>query len=265
MINKLQPILLQKQQEVALIYEMLQQNKPHPIAKLLRGELQLNKAVSFKNALQAESISVIAEIKRKSPSKGMLAPIPNPVDLVECYISGGARAISIVTDQLFFGGHLNDLMQVANHFTIPILRKDFIIDQIQIAQAAYAGANAVLLIVAVVGEKTKSLIEFAHSLQLDVVVEIHERSELQIALDAGANIIGINNRNLKTFTVDNEYALKIVATMPHDIIKIAESGITHPSLVKQYYEAGFDAVLIGETLVKSTDPKRFIEECYDCD
>lgn len=264
MIKNLETILLQKQKEVEVLYQKMEQEPEHLIAKMLCGQYQHGQEISFKEAMKTTSLSVIAEIKRQSPSKGLLAPIPNPVSLADCYISSGANAISVLTDQTFFGGCLDDLIQVARQAAkrrIPVLRKDFIIDEIQIAEAAFAGASAVLLIVAALGNNTKSLLHFARSLQLDILVEIHDENELEIALSSGADIIGVNNRNLKTLVVDNEYALKLQKKLPDHVIKIAESGISHPTLAKRYYDAGFHAVLIGESLVKSKDPRQFIEAC----
>lgn len=264
MINRLAPIILQKQREVAVLHAQLAQQSQHPIAKVLRGENELKRAPDFKHSLQAASLAVIAEIKRKSPSKGMLAPITDPIQLAQRYIAGGASALSILTDNEFFGGHISDLAQVAAApcaQTIPIIRKDFIVDTVQIAEAAVAGASAVLCIVAVLGQRIKALLAFARSIHIDVLVEIHDHEELMIALDCGAEIIGINNRNLNTFVVDPERALAIGADIPKHIIKVAESGMTEPALARQYRQAGFDAVLIGEALVKSTDPEKFIRAC----
>jgi indole-3-glycerol phosphate synthase len=264
MKNRLKPILLQKKREVTDLYQRIMHDVNHPIANVLRGELTVERSPHFKNALKSSCLSVIAEIKRKSPSKGMIAPICDPVHLAQRYISGGASALSILTDKVFFGGHLDDLVQVFENMreqSIPMIRKDFIIDEIQIAEAAVAGASAVLCIVSAVGYKTKTLIEFARSIGLDVLVEIHDHEELNIALDCGADIIGMNNRNLTTFEVDTEASLKIISAIPDTIIKVAESGITDPALARQYYQAGFDAVLIGEALVKSADPEQFIREC----
>lgn len=264
MTNRLEPILLQKQLEVADLRQRLEHDASHPIAQVLSGELQLKRSPGFKEVLKSPLLTVIAEIKRKSPSKGVLAPISDPVNLAQRYISGGAGALSILTDKEFFGGHIDDLIQVADRVgeqSIPIIRKDFIIDNLQIAEAAVAGASAVLCIVSVLGQKTKVLLEFARSINIDVLVEIHNLDELQIALDCGADIIGINNRNLHSFTVDTKQALQLVAEIPDTIIKVAESGITDPAMAGQYYQAGFDAVLIGEALVKSDNPEQFIQEC----
>lgn len=265
MTNILEAILLQKQQEVEELYQIIDQQPEHPLAKILQDKSHSKQVISFKQAMKAAKLAVIAEIKRQSPSKGVLAPISNPNVLAERYISSGANALSVLTDKQFFGGSLNDLIQVANlaaKKNIPVLRKDFIIDKIQIAEATLAGASAILLIVAVLGHKTKALINFARSLELDILVEVHDEDELQIALSSGADIIGINNRNLKTFAVDTEHALTLGEKIPDHIIKIAESGITQPTLAKRYHDAGFHAVLIGETLVKSDNPKQFIEACH---
>ena len=264
MTHKLEPILLQKQREVAKLRQYLEHDPRHPIAQVLRGELKLKRPPSFKNVLKSSSLTVIAEIKRKSPSKGIIAPISDPITLAQRYILGGASALSILTDKEFFGGHIDDLIQIADSVrqqSIPIIRKDFIIDNIQIAEAALAGASAVLCIVSVLGPRTKTLLEFAHSINIDVLVEIHNHDELKIALDCGADIIGVNNRNLNTFAVDTQHALQILPSIPDTIIKVAESGIADPVLARQYYQAGFNAVLIGEALVKSTDPELFIQEC----
>ncbi|EKD92351.1 MAG: indole-3-glycerol phosphate synthase [uncultured bacterium] len=264
MKNKLESIILQKKKEVELLHQYIAQHQNHPIAQILQGNLQLKPTANFKKNLKLPYIAIIAEIKRKSPSKGMIAEITDPVFLAKRYISAGANALSILTDTQFFGGYLTDLTKVANFVntqSIPILRKDFMIDPIQIAEAAVAGASAVLCIVSVLGKKTKSMLEFAHSINMNALVEIHDINELKIALDSGADIIGINNRNLNTFRVDTHCALELSEKIPNTIIKVAESGITEPRLVQQYAEAGFDAVLIGEALVKSDEPAKFIKEC----
>lgn len=263
MHNKLAPIVLQKQREVADLYQRLQSDATHPIANILHGALSVQ-PVNFKKALKSSLLAVIAEIKRQSPSKGRLALIPDAGHLAQQYIQGGASALSIVTDKKFFDGHIDDLIQVSRVVTqppIPILRKDFIIDKIQIAESAVFGASAILCIIAVVGLQAKSFIEFSHAIGLDVLVEIHDLEELKIALDCGADIIGINNRHLNTFAVDTAASLRMVNAIPSTIIKIAESGIMDPALARQYYQAGFDAVLIGEALVQSTDPIKFIRDC----
>lgn len=266
MKNRLEPILLQKKQEVSDLYQRIQRDANDPIAKALCGDFKSIRSVTFKSALKSTSLAVIAEIKRKSPSKGVIASIVDPAELATRYIQGGASAVSILTDQVFFNGHINDLIEVSRITrspSIPILRKDFIIDPIQIAEAALAGASAVLCIISAVGKEARPLIDFARQLGLDVLVEIHDKSELQLALDCGADIIGVNSRNLTTFEVDIRVALGLADLIPAQVVKVAESGITEPLLARQCHKAGFDAVLIGEALVRSSDPEQFIRDCHN--
>lgn len=263
MNNKLTPILTQKALEVARLQRMLDEDPTHPIARLMRHEEINQPPASFKKALQGSFISVIAEIKRQSPSKGILVPFLDPVSLAEQYQSGGASALSILTDKVFFGGELKDLKKVARVNALPILRKDFIIDKVQIAEAAFAGASAILCIVAALGSQLTHFITFAHTLNLDVLVEVHTKEELSIALDSGADIIGINNRNLLTLEVNPLYALELAKDIPSTLIKVAESGLKTPELVKKYAQAGFDAVLIGEALVTMSHPEQFIKACHE--
>jgi len=262
MSNRLQNILLNKLYEVNELHNQIDKNPRHPVAKILNGDLTERKIPRLGKNLKSSTLSVIAEIKRKSPSKGDLATIENPLLLAKKYLSGGANALSILTDKEFFNGTLDDLNQVASNLSdIPIIRKDFIIDKAQIAEAYIAGADAVLLILSATGEKTAELLEFAHSISMEALVEVHGEKELKMAIDAGAKIIGVNNRNLHNFVVDTNCAFELVSSIPDSIIKVAESGIMQPSLARQYHEAGFDAVLIGEALVKSEDPEKFIYEC----
>jgi indole-3-glycerol phosphate synthase len=267
MTNRLEAIILQKHHEVSALKTLIQQDPTHAIAKILRDPTQRPFNNSFKNALRHSSLSVIAEIKRKSPSKGFLADIEDPGLLAKKYVAGGANAISVLTDELFFGGTLEDLKQVRSSLVgcnTPILRKDFIIDEIQIAEAAHAGADAILCIVAVLGKKTQTLLKYAKKIGIDVLVEVHNSAELEIALASDAEIIGINNRDLTTFDVNTEQALRLVESIPAHIIKVAESGILAPEMAQECYRSGFDAVLIGEALVTSTSPADFIKACrYD--
>lgn len=266
MHNRLIPIIQQKQQEVAVLEALLQMQPNHPIAQIVQRKIRRNSTKSFSKALHQPQLAVIAEIKRKSPSKGELATIVDPLALAQTYIAGGASALSILTDEVFFGGSLQDLTQVAQaiqHSPVPILRKDFIISELQIAEAVAAGADAILAIVAVLGEQTKSILTAAKEMGIDVLVEVHNQAELDIALAAEAAIIGINNRDLTTFEIDTDCALHLGQHIPDHIIKVAESGIADPTLAHLYRQAGFDAVLIGETLVKSVAPDVFIQACRD--
>ena len=264
MINRLEPIILQKKREVDALKSLLADKPSHDIVQILLGEKKQSGIKNFKQALRTSTLAVIAEIKRKSPSKGQLAAIQDPTSLAQAYVDGGANALSVLTDEHFFGGTLTDLNRVATLLRDqpnPILRKDFIIDEIQIAEAISVGADAILCIVAVLGARTRSMLDAARTMGIQTLVEVHDRRELDIAIDSGAEIIGINNRDLTTFTIDTEQALRLVELIPQHIIRVAESGIVEPELAQAYYHAGFDAVLIGEALVKAKHPGDFIEAC----
>lgn len=218
---------------------------------------------SFKKAISTDSLAIIAEIKRKSPSKGLLAEIADPGYLAQQYVDGGAAAISVLTDEKFFAGSLNDLKIVADTLKnnpIPILRKDFIIDEIQIVDALLTDANAILLIVTVLQQRTVELLRFSHQLGLDVIVEVHNKTELEYALDMGADIIGINNRNLDTFEERLETCLELIEYIPPQVVSIAESAIRSEEDLSRIHCAGFNAVLIGEALVKSTNPCQRLQQ-----
>ncbi len=259
------PILQKKQEEVSLLHAAVTDDAQHVLARIMQGEIDCRLKRSFAAAIyRANVIKIIAEVKRRSPSLGFLAEIADPTELAMQYAQGNASAISVLTDQYGFNGSLTDLQQVKTALVknqIPVLRKDFLIDPLQIAEAIHYGADAILLIVTVLGDKLTEMLKVAHALQIDALVEVHDAQEIDLALKAGAKIIGINNRNLHTFQVDNRLALKLVDDIPDHIIKIAESGISDPALAKEYYDAGFAAVLVGETLVKSGDPADWIRRC----
>lgn len=264
MTNRLQPIIAQKKSEIAKLKSFLQAHPQHPIAQILQGNLRRVRVQQFKQTLQRPGLAVIAEIKRKSPSKGELANIDDPLELAQAYIASGAAAISILTDEQFFNGKLSDLQSVSTAcaaYPTPLLRKDFVLDACQIAEAVFAGADAILAIVAVLGDKTQSILAAAKAMNIDVLVEVHSLAELTLALDSGAEIIGINNRDLTTFIVDVERACELITHIPKTIVSVAESGINHPNLAHRYQQAGFDAVLIGEALVKTDSPQQFIGAC----
>lgn len=264
MLNRLDEIIEQKHREVAQLKQMLDQNPQHPINQMMQGKISKHFTKSFKNALKKPQLAIISEIKRKSPSEGKFDDISDPVKLARNYVDGGADAISVLTDEKFFGGHLNDLMQIAqalHDIKTPIIRKEFIVDPLQIIEAIVAGADAVLLIVAALGNKTKQFLEFTYQYGIDALVEINNLQELEIALHSGAEIIGVNNRDLKTFTINTERSFDLISAMPKHIIKVAASGILEPTLAKRYRDVGYDAVLIGEALVKSKNPADFIREC----
>lgn len=225
------------------------------------SDLKVRSRRSLKASILQKKGAVIAEIKRRSPSKGKMAEISDPVRLAREYARGGAAAISVLTDTDFAGSIL-DVRLLIESFPErpPLLRKDFMIDPIQLQESVRIGADAVLLIVSVVGERLKEMLDCCKVLGLEALVEIHDEHELRAALDAGAEIIGINHRNLKTFAVDLELGKKFLPIIPKGIVTVAESGIQHPEEAKRYFEMGFDAVLVGEALVKHSDPAKWIKE-----
>jgi indole-3-glycerol phosphate synthase len=199
-----------------------------------------------------KDIRIIAEIKKASPSKGLLREKFDPVELSEIYSDSGASAISVLTDNKYFNGSLDDLLKVRSTVELPLLRKDFIIDPYQVYEARYYGADAVLLIVAALEiVQLKELKELVESLGLYPLVEVHNERELQTALDLDCTIIGINNRDLKTFNVDLNTAIRLSSLIPEDKLVISESGISTPDDIRLLYEYGIKVFLIGEILIKS--------------
>jgi indole-3-glycerol phosphate synthase len=206
--------------------------------------------------LRAEGVSVIAEVKRASPSKGALADIADPAALAGDYEAGGASVISVLTEQRKFGGTIDDLAAVRNHVEIPVLRKDFIVTSYQLWESRAYGADLVLLIVAALEQQALvSLVERAESIGLTPLVEVHTKDELERAVDAGAKVIGVNARNLSTLQVDRSTFNEIAPLIPSSAIKIAESGVRGPHDLLAYASAGADAVLVGESLVTGGDPR----------
>lgn len=219
---------------------------------------------AFSKALKTPGLSVIAELKRRSPSAGEIAEIADPVALLQRYTVGGAAAISVLTDEAGFGGTLFDLERVAAKGLLPVLRKDFILAPSQIDQAVAVGASAVLLIVAAVGQKLVELLAHARKMGIEVLVEVHTEEEVQFAVGAGAAIIGVNNRSLSTFAVDFNTALRLRPLIPEGIVTVAESGIHHPEQARLLREAGYDAVLVGHALMRAPCPEALIERIRRC-
>lgn len=208
----------------------------------------------FKDALEQGRLSIIAEIKRSSPSQGAIADL-NPVEAARSYARGGAAALSVLTEPNHFGGTLDHLSQVADAVELPLLRKDFTLHPAQIAEAKRAGASAVLLIVAILAEHTGAYLRYAHSLGLDALVEVHDERELQTALDAGADIIGVNNRDLRTLEINLDNAPKLIKLAKEQGFKgilVAESGYRSGAELKAL-EGVADAVLIGTSIAGSGD------------
>jgi indole-3-glycerol phosphate synthase len=212
-------------------------------------------------ALRAPGVGVIAEVKRSSPSKGSLASIGDPAALAVEYQLGGARMISVLTEQRRFGGSLADLDAVRARVHVPVLRKDFVFGSYQVHEARAHGADVVLLIVAALDQNTLiGLRERIESLGMTALVEVHTEDEASRALDAGARVIGVNARNLKTLEVDRSTFERIAPGLPTDVVKIAESGVRGPLDLIEYAAAGADAVLVGEGLVTNSDPRHAVAE-----
>ena len=212
-------------------------------------------------AFAGTEVAVIAEVKRASPSKGALAAIADPASLAADYEAGGARVISVLTEKRRFGGSLDDLAAVREAVDVPVLRKDFIISSYQLWEARAYGADLVLLIVAALEQNALvSLVERAASIGLVPLVEVHTRDELDRALDAGATVLGINARNLRTLEVDRTVFAQLAPEVPEGVIKIAESGVRGPHDLLAYAAAGADAVLVGESLVTGKDPRSAVAD-----
>ncbi len=212
-------------------------------------------------ALRRDAVTVIAEVKRSSPSRGELAPIADPSGLARAYEDGGAAAISVLTERRRFNGSLDDLELVRKSVEIPVLRKDFVYSSYQLWEALAYGADLVLLIVAALDQSALvSLVERAQSLGLTPLVEVHEEQEVARAVDAGARIIGVNARDLRTLEVDRAVFARLAPRIPNGIVKVAESGVRGPHDLLAYASAGADAVLVGEGLVTDKDPRQAVAD-----
>ncbi len=212
-------------------------------------------------ALRAPGIAVIAEVKRASPSRGELASIADPAELARAYEAGGARVISVLTEERRFQGSLDDLDSVRATVSIPVLRKDFIIGPYQIHEARAHGADMLLLIVAALEQKAlESMLDRTESLGMTALVEVHTEEEADRALQAGATVIGVNARDLKTLEVDRDCFARIAPGLPSNVIRVAESGVRGTADLLAYAGAGADAVLVGEGLVTSGDPRSAVSD-----
>ena len=216
---------------------------------------------AFRNALAAPGISIIAEHKRRSPSAGAIRPGSSVGEIAAAYERGGAAAVSVLTEERNFDGSLADLREAHDACTLPLLRKDFVVDSYQLAEAAAAGASAVLLIVAALDQPALHALH-AEALErgLDVLVEVHDGDELELAAGAGAQIIGVNNRDLRDFSVDFERTFALLAQMPPGAIIVAESGIRSAEQLRRLREQGVHAALIGERLMREPEPAAALAE-----
>ena len=224
-------------------------------------KLEITQDFPFKKALSEDEISIIAEVKRASPSKGLIAEDFDYLTIAKEYEEAGASAISVLTEPYFFKGSNDYLKEISQCVSIPTLRKDFIIDEYMIWEAKALGASAVLLIVSILSiVELKKFLDLAHDLGLSAIVETHDGDEIRTALNVGAEIIGVNNRDLTDFTVNIENSISLRRCVSGDVIFISESGIKTPEDVRKLKENDVDAVLIGETLMKSDDKKSMILE-----
>jgi len=260
MKNILEQIVDYKKSEVARAIKQM------PASVLMKSPQLLRQPYSLKQQLQtAERPGIIAEFKRRSPSKGVINDQVSVQDVTQAYTEAGASCLSVLTDQHFFGGSLDDL-KIARDNEIPILRKDFMIEEYQILEARAAGADLILLIAACLSApRVKQLAAYAKKLGLEVLLEIHTEEELD-RVSGDIDLVGINNRNLKTFEVDIEHSIRLLSLLPKDRPAIAESGINDVKITNELYRAGFKGFLIGEHFMKNADPgqafSRYITELH---
>jgi len=245
-----------------MILDKIIETKKEEVARLKRKttEARLRETIAglepcrnFSGELASSSCNIIAEVKCASPSRGRLVVDFDPVKIAGIYEKNGAAAISVLTDEKYFAGHKNYLTQIRQNANLPLLRKDFMIDPIQIYETRAIGADAILLIVRVLGKNLVEFISLSKELGLSSLVEIHTEDELGIALEAGAEIIGINNRDLDTFVTDIETSRRLKARIPEGKIVVAESGIRERSDIEALMQAGIHAFLIGEHLITAAD------------
>ncbi|MDO8730117.1 MAG: indole-3-glycerol phosphate synthase TrpC [Candidatus Omnitrophota bacterium] len=255
-MNKLEEIVAHKRQELA------EAKRVRPLAELER-ELKLRTAPrGFAAAIRRPGeLSLIAEIKKASPSAGPIRPEADVVEVARTYARAGARAISVLTDSRFFSGSLKDLTAVRENLSLPVLRKDFLLEEYHVVEAAAAGADAVLLIAAILDPAVlKRLLTLARDLSLDALVEVHSEPELQQALEAQARVIGVNNRDLGSLQVDLKTTQQLMKKIPGTHVRVSESGIRSRSDVEFVQAQGADAILVGEELMSSQDPAAKIKE-----
>ena len=259
----LDTIIQRKQEEVA-------ERKSHVPEEALKHYVHFKRnAISLSQALRTASPGIIAEFKRKSPSKGMINATADVRETTVGYVQAGAAALSVLTDVNFFDGHDENLRLARAHNSCPILRKDFTIDEYQITEAKALGADAILLIAAALPpSRVLVLAQHAHRLGLEVLLEVHHEEELRQTALAEAiapfvDVVGVNNRNLKTFEVSIDTSIQLARLMPTDIVKISESGINDPAAIRTLIEHGYQGFLIGEHFMKQNDPAKACAEFID--
>ncbi len=251
-MNILDQIIECKRKEVA------ERKSLYPVKLLEQSIYFPSPIVSLKKyLLREDKTGIIAEIKRKSPSKGMINPYVSIERTSIGYMQAGASALSILTDKQFFGGSNDDLTTARKFNFCPILRKEFVIDEYQILEAKSIGADAILLIASVLSlEEVKKFTGFAHSLGLEVLLEVHDETEVRNNLEAGVDLIGVNNRNLKTFTLNIETSKRLAPLLPNEVIKVSESGIESPQAILELKKHSFKGFLIGQTFMQHSRPEK---------
>lgn len=249
-MNILSEIIAKKRQRVIAAQEAV------PFPKVRHRA----KPHALKDALRAEGINIIAEFKRRSPSKGTIREDADLTQIVRSYESGGAAAISVLTEEDYFDGSLDDLRAVESAVKLPVLRKDFIFEEYQVYESAASGADAILLIVAALDDETLSHLRrlAEEELHMDALVEVHTADEMKRANAAGATLIGVNNRDLRTFTVSLETSLTLAREAPPNALLISESGLNSSSDLHRLHDAGYHGFLIGETLMRADDPAKML-------
>lgn len=248
-MNILEQIIVSKKIEVA------ERQKNVPIEVLKQSPFYFRKVFSISESIQsAGGLGIIAEFKRQSPSKGIINNTSLPQEVIKAYANAGVAAVSVLTDEIHFGAHSTDFSLARNAIQIPLLRKDFIIDAYQVHETKAMGADVMLLIAANLElAQCHALAQLAQSIGLAVLLELHTEDEL-IYINKDVNLVGINNRNLKTFEVDLEHSIRLAAKIPNQFIKIAESGISEVQNIIKLQKAGFQGFLIGENFMKTNDP-----------
>jgi indole-3-glycerol phosphate synthase len=247
-----------------VVEDLRQRISETPLSQLRSRVADVPPALDPLPAFREPGVSIIAEVKRKSPSKGELADIPDPASLAGQYAKGGAAAISVLTERRRFGGSLADLDAVREHVDIPVLRKDFIVDTYQLWEARAHGADLALLMVVSLGDgQLAELMGLCDELGLTALVESHTAEEVGRAVDAGAKLLGINARDLTTLKVDRSIFAELAPLVPDGTVRVAESGVASAQDVAEYHRAGADVVLVGEALVRSGDPRTAVRTFID--
>jgi indole-3-glycerol phosphate synthase len=251
----LDEIVAWKREEVAA------RKKERSLAEVRAEAAEAAPLRDFEAAVRAEGVSLVAEVKRASPSKGLLRANLDPVGLAGKYEAGGASAISVLTDERFFQGSVSDLREVRGAVRLPVLRKDFLLEPYQVYEARAAGADAVLLIAAALAQdELEGLLELVHDSGMAALVEVHDEKEMGRALSAGPRVVGVNNRDLHTFEVDLRTTERLRPMVPEDVLVVAESGIHTRADVDRMDAIGVDAVLVGEAILRCTDVEAKVRE-----